>query len=296
LTDLAIILPAHRGLHDYWVQRARTTGIDVESSINAYQGTEKEAVCETMHSLRHEGVRNYISRLARARRVFILMDELGNQSRDADAIVGDALLADPANKALLLASHAPSNMEFDAQFRVDLALRLTWSIVGPSRPPKLLEDFSVTRAIRQLAEDISAVDNMPWRHFERVVAALLEAEGYDVELMQGSKDGGIDIVAVKNDVAYGHVKLVVQVKRKHPKYKVDVTVVRQLSAVQFQNKATKGLIVTSTYLTRGALAMVETEKAQLAKIDRDDLNEWVKRAAVEAALSRVAERGDERLQ
>lgn len=278
LADVAVILTDYRALHAHWVERARTAGIDIEPSILAFQGTGKQALCETTHTLRREELRDYVSRLARARRVFVLMDELGNQSQDVNTLVDDVLLADPANKALLLAREAPSNMEFDTQFRLDLDLRLTWSIVEPTEPSiPVARFFSVAHALRKLAEDISRVDDMPWRHFERVVAALLEEEGYDVELMRGSKDGGIDIVAVKNHLVCGHEKLVVQVKRKNPKYKVDITVVRQLSAVQMHSKATKGLIVTSAYLTRDALALVEREKTQLAKVDRNDLNAWIQR-------------------
>ena len=129
IADVAVILVAHRALHAQWVERARAAGISIEPSVNHYQGTENEAFCETTNALRHGSVRNYIGRLARVRRLFILMDELGTPSEDVEGLMRDVLLAHAGNKALLLSSVAPSHIEFDAEFRVGLDLTLTWSVI-----------------------------------------------------------------------------------------------------------------------------------------------------------------------
>jgi hypothetical protein len=40
--------------------------------------------------------------------------------------------------------------------------------------------------------------------------------------------------------------------------------------------------VTSTYLTRDALARIQRDKYILGKVDRDDLNQWIHRVLFES--------------
>jgi len=121
------------------------------------------------------------------------------------------------------------------------------------------------------------IDDLNWREFERLISELLEQDGYDVELMRGTKDGGVDVVAVKNMGHAGFFKTLWQAKKKYLKNKVGLSVIRELADTRNEFKASKGIIVTSTYLTRDALARVQRDKYILGKVDRSDLNEWVQR-------------------
>jgi Restriction endonuclease len=73
-----------------------------------------------------------------------------------------------------------------------------------SAPAALLlaEDF--LRSQRLLAE-------MPWRKFEEVIGELLEMEGWTVQVTQPTRDGGIDVVTIKDDPTLGIMKAGVQI-------------------------------------------------------------------------------------
>jgi HJR/Mrr/RecB family endonuclease len=131
--------------------------------------------------------------------------------------------------------------------------------------------------LRRLQKDASALNDLSWRQFEKLIASLLESDGYEVELMQGSKDGGVDVVAIRDDGAAGSFKTLWQAKKMSSKNKVGISVVRELADTRQEFGASKGIIVTSTYLTSGALERVERDKYLLGKVDRKDLDEWIRR-------------------
>jgi HJR/Mrr/RecB family endonuclease len=95
--------------------------------------------------------------------------------------------------------------------------------------------------------------------------------------MQGSRDGGVDVVATKDLGAAGSFKTLWQAKKKTKGNKVGISIVRELADTRQEVGASKGIIVTSTYLTKGALKRVERNKYILGKVDRDDLDFWIKR-------------------
>lgn len=68
-----------------------------------------------------------------------------------------------------------------------------------------------------------------------------------------------------------------QAKKLHPGNKVELSVIRELADTRQKQNASKGIIVTSTYLTRGALNRVAEDRFLLGKIDRDDLLQWIQR-------------------
>ena len=51
--------------------------------------------------------------------------------------------------------------------------------------------------------------------------------------------------------------------------------IRQLAETRREHNANKGVIVTSTYLTEGALEKVNQEAHRLEKLDREDVLVWV---------------------
>ena len=52
-------------------------------------------------------------------------------------------------------------------------------------------------------------------------------------------------------------------------------VIRELAETRREHSANKGVIVTSTYLTKGALEKVTQEAFILQKLDRDDVLAWI---------------------
>jgi hypothetical protein len=123
------------------------------------------------------------------------------------------------------------------------------------------------------------LSELHWRDFEKLIAQLLEKSGWKIELMQGSKDGGIDVVATMKDPEVGLIKSLWQAKKYHPSNKVQVNVVRELSAIRENQKATKGMIVTTSSLTKGAIDWIRQDEFRLGYKDKNDIEEWVLGAA-----------------
>jgi HJR/Mrr/RecB family endonuclease len=131
--------------------------------------------------------------------------------------------------------------------------------------------------LERLLESPAHLDALTWREFEELVADLLEQDGYTVTLGRGTKDGGKDITATKQLEDAGQFMAVWQVKKLMPGNKVELAVIRELADTRTEHKASKGMIVTTTYLTRGALQRVQQDQYLLGKVDRDDVMQWIRR-------------------
>jgi restriction system protein len=136
-------------------------------------------------------------------------------------------------------------------------------------PAALLLAADLMRAGRLLSE-------MPWRKFEEMIGALLETEGWTVRVTQQSRDGGIDVVATKDDSVLGSVKAVWQAKRYGPTRIVRLNEVRELSAVVDMQRATKGVIVTTSRLTRDAIDWIRRDTYRLDYRDAQRVESWVR--------------------
>jgi restriction system protein len=144
---------------------------------------------------------------------------------------------------------------------------------GPSVQPLIVCSPSVAILIALRQRKITLSD-IRWRDFEEIVAELLRTDGFEVALQRGSRDDGYDIIARATLKAAGSVVTLWQAKHlTHGK--VEVTAVRELADVRQQYGANKAMIVTSSYLTRGALARIEREKFLLGKRDRDEVVRWI---------------------
>lgn len=116
-----------------------------------------------------------------------------------------------------------------------------------------------------------------WRDFEELVAYLLEQDGWTVELTTPSDDGGVDVFAVKSDAELGPIQTVWQAKKYKPTQKVGISCIRELAHVRDEVGASKAFIVTTSFLTRGALAKVQRDEYRLGAKDKPAVEQWVRR-------------------
>jgi restriction endonuclease Mrr len=121
-----------------------------------------------------------------------------------------------------------------------------------------------------------SLHDLEWRQLEELVADLLSQEGYEVNLGPGSKDEGKDIIAVKRIPGAGFFMTVWQAKKLARHKKVGISVIRELADTRQEHKASKGIIVTTTTLTKGALARIERDCYLLHKVDGNDLDDWIR--------------------
>jgi hypothetical protein len=120
------------------------------------------------------------------------------------------------------------------------------------------------------------LSEMSWRDFEKLIAHLLESEGWEIELMRGTKDGGIDVISKRVDPVLGNLKALWQAKKYALKSKVRLSHVRELSAIRDRIQATKAVIVTTSHLTRGAIEWVRQDRYRLGSKEQAEMEHWVK--------------------
>ena len=121
---------------------------------------------------------------------------------------------------------------------------------------------------------------MPWRRFEEMIGALLEAEGWEVEVTRPSRDGGIDVVAVTHHPTLGDVKSIWQAKRYGPTNRVSLSEVRELSGIVERERVTRGMIVTTSCLTRDAIKWIRQDQYRLGYKDGPQVASWLRRVVL----------------
>lgn len=115
-----------------------------------------------------------------------------------------------------------------------------------------------------------------WRKFEALMAELLETFGFEVELCRGTKDGGIDIFALKRSMEWGQELYILQAKRWTNR--VGVEPVQRLLFLHQEKRATRSCLATTSTFTSGALDLGGRYRWQLSLRDYDDLRDWIGRA------------------
>lgn len=132
------------------------------------------------------------------------------------------------------------------------------------------------RSLELMRTTLISLHDLTWRQLEELVADLLSQDGYQVELGPGSKDGGKDIIAIKHIPGVGEFMAIWQAKKLKPGKPVGLNTIRELADTRQELKASKGIIVTTTHLTRGALTRIEQDRYWLHKVDGSDLQTWIR--------------------
>ena len=149
--------------------------------------------------------------------------------------------------------------------------------------PEIVKELKLYSPGAQLIADIKnealSIDDINWRDFEELVAELLRQQGWGIELGTGTKDGGIDIMAEKDLDGVGKIRTLWQAKHYSIDRKVGLKEIRELHSVVVENRVTKGIMVTSTHLTRGAIERIERDRYQLGHNQRPVVLKWIEDAS-----------------
>jgi len=128
--------------------------------------------------------------------------------------------------------------------------------------------------IRLMAATPEALHSMTPRTFEEFVAGLLAKQGLDVRLTQLSKDGGRDILATSRGFG-GDLLYLIECKRYRPDRPVGISIVRSLYGVVERERATAGLLFTTSRFTKNAVAFQTQLRHRLTLHDYQSIVEWV---------------------
>jgi restriction system protein len=146
-------------------------------------------------------------------------------------------------------------------------------IIAPEIIPVCIDFRRLIRDLKVKPQELLTLDS---RQFEELVAEIWRTLGYETELTARTKDGGRDIVAVRRFEA--NVRFLIECNRYSPSHKVGVELVRALYGVRTHEKATKGILATTSSFTRGAKAFFNDHTWELEPRDFDGVVDWVKLA------------------
>ncbi len=131
--------------------------------------------------------------------------------------------------------------------------------------------------LRRLEQDIGLARELSPRKFEELVAELLARQGYVVELTPASKDGGKDIYVARRD-DLGAFLYLVECKKYALDNPVGVEIVRALYGTVQAERATAGVLVTTSVFTKGARDFQRHVQYQVSLRDYVELHRWIRQA------------------
>lgn len=147
----------------------------------------------------------------------------------------------------------------------------TATIILPTVQPK---DF---KRLLTHPEELQRVSS---RDFEELIAELLSADGWEVNVIARHNAPGPDIIAVTSKFIQGvPLKLIVECKRYSEQNPVDINVVRKVMYwVNEEYRATMGMIATTGRFTSDAIEQAkEYHQWRLDLKDQSEIIKWLQR-------------------
>ena len=99
--------------------------------------------------------------------------------------------------------------------------------------------------IKKIHRNPDHLNKVNSREFEEMVFELFHSFGYEVELTKRSRDGGRDVIAIKNTEV--KVKYLIERKRPNKGNIIGIRPVRELFGVKNDEGATKAILATTTF-------------------------------------------------
>jgi len=116
--------------------------------------------------------------------------------------------------------------------------------------------------------------NISPTQFEELVAELLTKEGFNVNLTKKTRDGGKDIFIAHSN-SLGNFLYYVECKQYSPDNHIGVRMVRELYGTVCADRATAGLLISTSYFSPDAKKFVEKISNQISLKDYLELKEWI---------------------
>lgn len=130
--------------------------------------------------------------------------------------------------------------------------------------------------IERLSLNPDLLHQLTPRKFEELIAELLTRDGLEVHLTPETRDGGRDVLAF-HETPVGRLLYLVECKRHLPNRPVGIAIVQRLYGVLSHERATAGLVVTTSRFSKEALTFAETVRHQLRLKDYEAVKQWLKK-------------------
>ena len=117
------------------------------------------------------------------------------------------------------------------------------------------------------------LSGLGWRDCEKLVAALMESRGYQVELGPGTNDGGVDLRFLQPD-PIGDIMTLVQIKKYRPDLKIKLGAVQALHGATVAERAENSMFVTTSEYSRSARNFAERKNVAMTLCSSEDIRRW----------------------
>jgi HJR/Mrr/RecB family endonuclease len=155
----------------------------------------------------------------------------------------------------------------------DSLIKFNLDAVVQDKPVFILSNEVNDKLIVYFSKNPDQLKTIDRRLFEELIAEVFLGFGYKVELTQKTRDGGRDIIAIKN--VETEIKYLIECKRPDPGNVIGIKPVRELFGVKQDEKATKAILATTSYFSKDALQFFERNKWELEPKDFDGLMNWI---------------------
>ena len=160
-----------------------------------------------------------------------------------------------------------TDLAFERQFEEYMHWKWICSLVKPEF------DILDQELYAHFAGHPDQLSDLHWRDFEKIIAALLESQGYEVELGPGSNDEGVDIKLLQRD-PIGDILTLVQVKRYSPDRKIRLEAVQALYGAAMADGAEKSMFVTTSAYLPSAKKFAALRNVPMKLHVSSDVQEW----------------------
>ncbi|MDE3100241.1 MAG: restriction endonuclease [Verrucomicrobiota bacterium] len=170
------------------------------------------------------------------------------------------------------------NLSLDlGQISADILRGLTGPTTNAGKlyRPKILEraNAEVMNWLKKTPKDI---DRVHWRSFEAIIAEVLKDKGWSIEITKQTRDGGYDILGIRNDALGFSETILVECKLYGIGRSVGVPMVDRLMGVMRRQTADQAMLVTNSRFTGVVWQSWERSVGrELSLIDRESLSEWL---------------------
>jgi restriction endonuclease Mrr len=126
-----------------------------------------------------------------------------------------------------------------------------------------------------LEKEPKKIFEIPPRLFEEMIAEIFFKNGFYVELTKATRDGGRDIIAIRNNLDI-QTKYIIECKRYAPHNKVDLAIVQRLLGVKIGDAANQAILATTSTFTADAMNFVKQRCIwDLALKEYNDVMAWI---------------------
>ena len=144
-------------------------------------------------------------------------------------------------------------------------------------PPKLITDIRIVNSlIQKIYKTPEEIHKLTPRQFEELIAELFTKQGYSVQLTKETRDGGKDLMILENNIL-GNFLIYGECKKYSQDNHIGVKLVRELYGTVIADKATAGIMITTSYFSNEAKSYTEKIKHQMSLIDYNILKLWLEK-------------------